>query len=988
MRSLATYTRHPDRWILVSLGLLAAVTVADLLGGQDVSVIALLVVAPLVASLALGPRATAAIALAAALIAIALGVPNGFFGESEHLTRAVPVAVGGLLAVGMARLREQRERAATLLSVQGSVASILNESSNSAEAFPRMLATIGASLGWEVGALWAVDESADVLRRTARWSAPGVDQAAFEEVSGQAQFERGAGFPGHVWATEQARSVANVQTDEHFLRTSAAAAAGLHGGFAFPVSLGERVVGVVEFFTREAREPERAYLDTLASLGSQIGQFMQRTQAQDDVRSSEALKTAVLDSAFDCVVTMNHEGCVVDFNPAAERTFGYSREEVVGKEMADLIIPPQLRERHRSGLARYMETGEGAVIDNRIEITGWRSDGSEFPVELSITRINADGPPLFSGYIRDITDSKRAEEERARLLDAEHSARVVAEQAERTKAESLALLDTLIAKAPIGLAFVDPDLRFVRANDALAAMYGLTSGDELGRTAADVMTGVPDFAAHLHQVLATDEAVIDIETAGEIPGSPGRERHWLSSYYPVRGFSETLGVGVVVAEITDRKLAERRAAFLADATAALGASLDFDLTVGSLVQTAVPDLADWCVLDMLDEDKLLRRSAVAHVEPGKERLAWDLAQRYPFDESTSVGRDRIMRTGRSQLVSNMTQELLESLSRDDEHFSALRELGFESAMLVPLKLRGDTVGVLSFGAYRANRRFDESDLALAEELAERAATAVENARLYRERSYIARTLQESLLPPSLPEIPGVELAARYRAAGEGNQVGGDFYDIFQTGEDTWATVIGDVRGKGADAAALIGLARHTLRAAAMREGEPTAILSTLNEALYREDADDSFCTALYAAVEITSSGARLELTSAGHPLPLLLRANGRVETVGLPGTLVGAVPELDLNSDVAHLSPGDAVVLYTDGVPEARSTEDFFGQERLVSVLKACSGANATALAERIERDVLEFQDGDPRDDVAILVLRVPSKARLGREPEPTRAVS
>ena len=959
------------------LALLGAVTVADVLAGSDISLLALLVAPPLVASLRLGPRQTAAVAALAVLAAVWLGAANDFLGDMEHVTRVLPVVVGGLLAIWLARLRAQRECVAILLAVQGAVARALNESATLGEATPRVLRAIGEELGWELGAMWRIDESAAVLRCVEQWHESELRYGAFEHANRQTALGRGEGLPGLVWATAAPTSVADVQVDENFRRTEAAAAAGLHGWFAFPVTVGGEVVGVIEFFTREAREPERPYLETLASLGSQIGQFMQRARIQDDLRSSEALKTAVLDSAFDCVVTMDHRGRVVAFNPAAERTFGYAREEVVGREMADLIIPPQLRERHRQGLARYLDTGEGPVVDNRIEITGWRSDGSEFPVELAVTRITSDGSPLFSGYIRDITESKGAEEERARLLAAEHSARLVAERAERTSAESLALLDTLIAKAPIGLAFIDRELRFVRTNDAIAAMYGLTSGEELGRAVAEVVAGVPDFADNLRKVLATDEPVIDVETSGEIPGSPGRERHWLSSYYPVRGDGETLGVGVVVAEITDRKLAERRAAFLAEATALLSSSLDPDLTANHLARLVVPRLADWCVVDTLDDDATLRRRSAAHADPSKERVAWELSERYPHEGGRSGGRGRVLRTGSPHLVSEVSDAALESLVPDDEQLRLVRELGFESVMFVPLKLRGEVFGVMSLGSANRSRRFDEVDLELAQELAERAATALENARLYRERSYIARTLQESLLPPHLPEIPGVELAARYRAAGEGNQVGGDFYDIFQTAEDRWAAVIGDVRGKGADAAALIGLARHTLRAAAMRDHDPDRILATLNEALYREGGDESFCTALYAAIELTPTGARVELTSAGHPLPMLLRADGRVETVGRPGTLIGAVPELDVTCEVAHLMAGDALVLYTDGVPEARSGEAFFGQERLVALLKDSPGTDARALAERIERDVLEFQGDDPRDDVAILVVRLPVSAPL-----------
>jgi hypothetical protein len=251
-------------------------------------------------------------------------------------------------------------------------------------------------------------------------------------------------------------------------------------------------------------------------------------------------------------------------------------------------------------------------------------------------------------------------------------------------------------------------------------------------------------------------------------------------------------------------------------------------------------------------------------------------------------------------------------------------------------------------------------------------------RLQEEHSYIARTLQESLLPPSLPEIAAVEVDARYHAAGEANEVGGDFYDLFQMAEGTWAAVIGDVKGKGPDAAAMIGLARHTLRAGAMRESDPTRVLTSLNEALSMEASEESICTALLATIRTGDGGVEVELTSAGHPLPLVLRTDGAVETVGTPGTLVGAIADLELNPERVTLATGDALILFTDGVFEAGSGSDRFGHGRLEALLRESRGAAAHELAGRIERDVLDFQGGEPGDDLAVMVLR--SRAGGGAE--------
>jgi serine phosphatase RsbU (regulator of sigma subunit) len=283
---------------------------------------------------------------------------------------------------------------------------------------------------------------------------------------------------------------------------------------------------------------------------------------------------------------------------------------------------------------------------------------------------------------------------------------------------------------------------------------------------------------------------------------------------------------------------------------------------------------------------------------------------------------------------------------------------------VPLIARGRVRGVLAAGFDRAPV---EDDLVLFEDLGRRAALALDSARLYAERDHIARTLQQSLLPRELPPIPGVELAARYLAAGDGNEVGGDFYDCFATGSGDWALVIGDVCGKGADAAALTALARYTLRAAAQHTRRPRAVLTQLNEALLRDRLDYRFCTVLYASLTPREDRVSVCLVAAGHPLPIVLRADGEVETIGSPGSLLGIVEVPELAEEQVELAPGDSLVLYTDGVTEADRSA---GPDRLTRFLTTRAGDGATALAEAVERDALAAHGGPARDDVAVVVVR------------------
>jgi serine phosphatase RsbU (regulator of sigma subunit) len=269
----------------------------------------------------------------------------------------------------------------------------------------------------------------------------------------------------------------------------------------------------------------------------------------------------------------------------------------------------------------------------------------------------------------------------------------------------------------------------------------------------------------------------------------------------------------------------------------------------------------------------------------------------------------------------------------------------------------------------SGRRYDESDLELAEELGRRAAVAIDNARLFRERSHVARTLQQSLLPPELPQVPGVELGANYHAAEE-MEVGGDFYDVFDTGDGGWGVVMGDVCGRGADAAALTALARYTVRAAAMQDRRPSTILRTLNEAIVRQRPDYSFATVAYLRLRPDGDGVRVTVATGGHPLPLLLRRDGTVEEAGSPGTLLGVFEDPELTDVVVQMSPGDAILLYTDGVTESRGDGPIYGEERLKELLATCAGAGAQQIADRIEADVVAYQPNVP-DDIAILALRV-----------------
>jgi PAS domain S-box-containing protein len=413
--------------------------------------------------------------------------------------------------------------------------------------------------------------------------------------------------------------------------------------------------------------------------------------------------------------------------------------------------------------------------------------------------------------------------------------------------------------------------------------------------------------------------------------------------------------------------ARLRLELLARTSDVLGESLDFRAALGSLTHLIVPHLADWCAVDLVEPDRS-HRIWVAHSDPAKVELARELVRRYPADPEAAAGASGLR--GDDALAIPAPEAFREARA-GGEHRAILRGLDVRSVIVAPLTARGRTHGTLTLVTAESGRTYGPDDAAFTTELARRAATAIDTARLYQDRDQVARTLQRSLLPPDLPDVPGVELAAVYHPAGGGGDVGGDFYDAFETGESALFLAIGDVCGKGAPAAALTGIARHTVRAAAVRERSPQAILRTLNQALLRQMIEHRFCTVAVGRLEPQEGGARMTVCCGGHPPPLLVRSDGSVEEAGTPGTLLGIYEQVQLSDLTVDLRPGDAVVFHTDGVTEERREGRMFGEERLLELLRQSAGLSAAGIADRIERAVLEFKPGPPADDVAVIVLRL-----------------
>ena len=418
-----------------------------------------------------------------------------------------------------------------------------------------------------------------------------------------------------------------------------------------------------------------------------------------------------------------------------------------------------------------------------------------------------------------------------------------------------------------------------------------------------------------------------------------------------------------------RRLVQARLSILARAGDLLAQSLDYQKTLAGVADMVVPRLADWASVEILEPDGVIRSVALAHVDPERVAVAKEFRRRRPPDLSSPTGIGHVISTGQPELVPEVTEEMLASIE-DPEILALVRDLRLRSAMVVPLRARGRTLGAMSYIWAESDNHYTAADLEFAQTLAARMALVIDNARLYRDRDHIARTLQESLLPPDLPEIEGVELAARYRPSGEGVDVGGDFYDAFEIGDGEWTVALGDVCGKGPDAAALMGMIRHTIRAAAIRERAPARVLSTVNAAVARQTSDEQFCTAIAARLRPRADRLSVWIAVAGHPRPLVRRADGSVSWVPTTGALLGVFDDAELGELELSLAPGDVLVLYTDGVSEVRDEAGQLGEEGVSEAVARAAGGTATEIADAIE-DAVRAKDDEPRDDIAILVVRV-----------------
>jgi len=447
----------------------------------------------------------------------------------------------------------------------------------------------------------------------------------------------------------------------------------------------------------------------------------------------------------------------------------------------------------------------------------------------------------------------------------------------------------------------------------------------------------------------------------------GREQWLAVKARAVLDDDDQVVMAVSVSEdVTAVKRAELVQELLAQAGKALSSSLDVDQTLRQLARLAVPKLADWCTVSLPGDDGLFRQVAIAHRDPEKVAFAEEYQARFPSRMDAPAGSGAVFRNGGAVLMAEIPDDLLAGTITDAEQLAMLRQIGMRSVIQVPITPpAGAPLGVLNLIDADSGRVFTADDLAVAEELGRRAGVALHNACLYAERSVIATTLQDSLLPEDLPDVPGYALSATYRPAGQHTWVGGDFYDVFETSSG-WMVVVGDVAGHGAEAAALTAQARYSLRSAGMLTGDVVSAVRHLNAVLAARPRL-SLCTVCAVLLPDPAAGdGAARVVCAGHPLPVLVRA-GHVEEVGSWGVMIGAFEDAAFSAVDVPLRAGDLLVLYTDGVLDARSATGRFGEQRLHEALTAA--VEAPDAVRRIERALDGFQTGDQADDTAVLAV-------------------
>ncbi|MFG2895267.1 SpoIIE family protein phosphatase [Streptomyces sp. NPDC048248] len=654
-------------------------------------------------------------------------------------------------------------------------------------------------------------------------------------------------------------------------------------------------------------------------------------------------------------VLLDADGRIVLWSPQAEDLYGYTADEALGQYAASLLVHEQHWDLMIKLFAHVMGTGESWAGAFPVR----HKDGSNRLLEFRNMRLLDDRGDFYAlGLATDEPTLRELERD-------------------------IALSTRLVSQSPIGVAILDTDLRYVSVNPALERMHGIAAEEHLGRHYREIMTSakfeVPEAA--MRQVLMTGVPMVDQSTiVGRAPGDSD-EHAWSISLYRLEDpQGRVLGVADLVVDVTDRYRAateaaeaRRRLALIADGSARIGTTLEVAQTARELAEVIVPELADVVAVDVLDS--VLDEHSTASADGPVLFRALALKAAYsteavqaadPPGHIASYAADRVatetVRTGRPLLISHADDNDLARIARDGHAATLLARAGVHSYMSLPLTARGHTLGFLGLTRARNLVPFAEDDLALAGELASRAAVCIDNARSHQSVRNAAETLQRSLLPSHPPRLPGLQIASRYRPAQATYEIGGDWYDVLPLDGDKTALVVGDVMGSGLDAAATMGRLRTATRVFADLDLEPAQALQHLDK--ITSGLEHYIATCVYATYD--PRRAECHIANAGHPPPVLVRSGKHPELLDLPTGAPLGVGGVAFETTTFGLDPGDQLVLYTDGLVETRQHPIDERLETLRHLLEVphCS------LEETCDRLLRELRRPDDPDDVALLVCR------------------
>ncbi|MFF6784096.1 SpoIIE family protein phosphatase [Streptomyces sp. NPDC012510] len=707
------------------------------------------------------------------------------------------------------------------------------------------------------------------------------------------------------------------------------------------------------------------------------------------------------------VVQIDRSGAIGAWNEDAEELFGYAPDHVIGKPLTDLAAWP-----HTPGTS----TG----VAEALQLSRWEgsygirgANGRVTPVYASHLRVRdtAGDPSTVCLLVRD--HERAVLQTPARVPTGDSSGEGQATDPfevfigspapddldgllQRTVERARDMLDG--DSAFLLLATDDETELEVRASTGLPsarqrfARVPVEAGPGRYGSARmpavhDDLTAVPGAVPLLNGTGMRSVVTVPLKVEGRLTGSLGVAAEAQGRYSNEEALRLQFAADRIALAVESARLGElerlRRGSlsFLVEASDLLAGTLDRDQTLALMAQMTIPTLATWCaVYTIADQASEPYLSYVLHEDEdlidGLKALLSKIRPPEPiptpgarvWTAPAEAAHQAALRTSMRSLGLGEPATVSSGIGTTLATASAV---GGETVVL-PLVARNRVIGMLTLGK-PTDEHFRQEILELAEDLSRRAALALDNARLYSERMAISQSLQRSLLPPELPDIDGVEVEVIYRAAGEGNEVGGDFYDIFPIRDGAYGFAIGDVCGTGPEAAAVTGLARHALRLLAREGYAGPAVLERLNSAIIDEGARSRFLTLLYGELWPQEDGsAVLKVVCAGHPLPLRLRQDGTVEPAAEPQALLGVMEDLELYEQTVTLDPGDVLLCVTDGVTERREGTRMLGDDGLTDVLTTCTGLTAGAVAARVMRAVERFASDAPSDDMAILAMRVP----------------